>query len=111
MNVNQIVINALSPMKKPVSPNHYGGTAEEYIIFNYADERPIFHADDEEIFDQTEIQVHLFTRNNPQQYKKTIRRLLRSSGFSILNTQEFYESDTNYNHVVVECSINGEIND
>lgn len=34
------------------------------------DERPIFHADDEEIFDQTEIQVHLFTRKNPQQYKK-----------------------------------------
>ena len=81
MNVNQIVINSLSPMNKPISPNHYDGKAEEYIIFNYADERPIFHADDEEIFDQTEIQVHLFTRKNPQQYKKTIRRLLRSSGF------------------------------
>lgn len=111
MNVNPIVISALSPLGLPVSPNTYEGTADEYITFNYADERPTVRADDTDILDETEIQVHYFTRGNPQINKKAIRRLLRASGFTILNTFEFYESDTKFTHIVVEAWIEGVIND
>ena len=40
MNVNPIIISALSPLNLPVSANIYEGTADEYITFNYSDERP-----------------------------------------------------------------------
>jgi len=111
LNVNPIVISALSSLDLPVTANVYEGTADEYITFNYADERPTVRADDTDILDETEIQVHYFTRGNPQPNKKAIRRLLRASGFTILNTSEFYESDTKYTHVVVEAVIEGAIND
>ena len=111
MNVNPIIISALSSLDLPVVANVYEGTADEYITFNYADERPALRADDTDILDETEIQVHYFTRGNPQTNKKAIRRLLRASGFTILNTSEFYESDTKFNHIVVEAVIDGVIND
>ncbi len=111
MNINPIVISALSPLGLPVSANVYEGTADEYVTFNYADERPVVRADDTDILDETEIQVHYFTRGNPQPNKKAIRKALRASGFTILSTSEFYESDTKFTHIVVEAWIDGVIND
>ena len=111
MNINPIVISALSPLGLPVSANVYEGTADEYITFNYMDERATLIADDTDLYDTTVIQVHYFTKGNPQQKKKDIRRLLRAGGFVIHDTAEFYEIDTALNHVVVECSIDGVIND
>ncbi len=111
MNVNPIIISALSSLSLPVEPNEYTGKATDYITFNYSDERPALRADDEDLLDETTIQVHYFTKGNPQNNKKAIRRLLRAAGFSIINTSEFYESDTNYTHVVVESWIDGVIND
>lgn len=111
MNVNSIIIDALSSLNLPVSTNVYEGTANEYITFNYADERPVLRADDTDLYDKTEIQVHYFTKGNPQTNKKAIRRLLRASGFNIISTQEFYESNTKFIHVVVEAWIEGFIED
>ena len=79
MNINATVINALTSLKLPVHANVYNGTADEYITFNYADERPALRADDTDILDETTIQVHYFTRGNPQTNKKAIRRLLRAA--------------------------------
>ena len=111
MNINTMVINALSSLSLPVAANVYNGTADDYITFNYADERPVVRADDIDILDETTIQVHYFTRGNPQANKKAIRRLLRAAGFTIQSTQELYESDTGYFHVVVYAWIEGAIND
>ena len=61
-------------------------------------------------YDETEIQVHYFTRGNPQpNKKKAIRRLLRASGFTILNTSEFYENDTNLHISLSKAWIEGVI--
>ncbi len=111
MNINATVINALSSLGLPVHANVYNGTADEYITFNYADERPVVRADDVDILDETTIQVHYFTRTDPSTNKKAIRRLLRAAGFTIQSTQELYESDTQYFHVVVYAYIEGAIND
>lgn len=111
MNVNFMVVNALSSLSLPVSANVYNGTAEEYVTFNYADERPALRADDEDILDETTIQVHYFTRTDPSTNKKSIRRLLRAAGFTIQSTQELYESDTEYFHVVVYAYIEGAVDD
>ena len=93
----------------PVSPNEYSGEYDEYITFNYADERDAYYADDDAIFDRTEVQIHMFTRKNPQPFKNQIRRYLRKAGFTISNTVELYENDSKINHIVVECVIYGKI--
>lgn len=112
MNVNPIVIAALTPILGVApTPNKYDGDATDYITFNYTDERPALSADDEDIYDTTSIDVHYFTKGNPQANKKAIRRQMRAAGFSIMSTQEIYEDDTKYTHVIVSCSIGGYIDD
>lgn len=112
MNVNPLIVSALASMTPiPVTPASDKGTATEYIIFNYADERPEVSGNDNDLIDTTEMQIHYFTKGNPQANKKTIRRLLKAAGFTIINTQEFFETETRYNHVVVECEIDGAIDD
>lgn len=111
MNVNAIVKSALASLNLPIAANVYTGTADEYITFNYADERPALRADDEDVLDETTIQVHYFTRGNPQTNKKAIRRLLRAAGFTIQSTQETYEIDTGLTHVVVYAWIEGTVDD
>lgn len=111
MNINSIVKTALAPLGLPVYANVYTGTADSYITFNYADERPELRADDEDVLDETTIQVHYFTRGNPQAAKKAIRRLLRAAGFTIQSTQEMYEIDTGLTHVVVYAWIEGAVDD
>ena len=111
MNINSTVIAALTSLSLPVSANVYEGTADDYITFNYVDERPALRADDTDIMDETTIEIHYFTRGNPQNNKKALRRLLRVAGFTIISTSEFYETDTKLTHVIVEVWIEGEIND
>lgn len=111
MNVNPIIVSALASLSLPVAANVYAGAATEYITFNYADERPALRADDTDILDETTMQVHYFTKGNPQANKKAIRRLLRAAGFTIQSTTEIYESDTGYTHVIVYAWIEGDIED
>ena len=112
MNVNPLVISALRPiLGVDPSPNKYTGSASEYISFQYADERPEVSADDEDIIDSTTIQVHGYTKGNPQALKKAIRKALRSAGFLIQSTQEMHEDDTGYTHVIVYAQIEGFIDD
>lgn len=105
MNVNEKLIALLKPLGIPVKPDVYRGDAEEYIEFNYADERSILSADDLPIMDETTLQIHLYTKNNPIQLKKQIRRLLRLGGFIVVSSNQIYENDSGYSHVVITASI------
>ena len=88
MNVNQLIRSALGDMGMKIYPNFYSGDDEEYITFSYLDERPEFWADDEPIYDGTYVRVSLWTRNNPQKYKKQIRKRLRAAGFTVAERRE-----------------------
>jgi len=111
MNINSLIGTALAPLALPVYANFYEGTADEYIVFNYADERPALRADDNDELDETVIQVHYFTKTNPQSHKRNIRKYMRAAGFTIMSTSEFYESDMKYFHVIIEAWIEGSNDD
>jgi hypothetical protein len=116
-NINPIIIAALSPLNRPVSPDEYIPPNEgdlppdEYITFNYADERDVEYADDAPIADETTVQVHYFTKGDPHTNKKAIRKLLRSADFIINDTVQDKEIDTGYTHVIISASIGGDSDD
>lgn len=112
MDVNSKVESALSSICQ-IWPNVCPSKPKptEYMTYNYADERPELNADDTDVLDSTTIQVHYFTKGNPQANKKAIRKALRSADFAIQSTQELYEQDTGYTHVIVYAVIGGEIDD
>lgn len=106
MNVNPLIINALSPLNIQVWPDYYipetvdDIAPDEYITFNYADERPTSYADGEPLEEEATIQVHYFTKGDPTEKKKQIRKLLSSAGFIILEIMQLYEDDTKMTHVI-----------
>lgn len=103
--IHKLVLSALSSLDIPISADVYRGSAKEYITFNFADERPAVRADDIDIIDEASMQIHYFTKSNPLSVKRRIRQLLRNAGFTIIALQQFFESDTNFYHVVVEVWI------
>ena len=111
MNLNSIMQSAFSDMPMKTYPLFYKGDDVEYIVWQYLDERPSVNADDIDVYDITDVRVHLFTPRNPKKYKKQVRNRLRRSGFVILSTNEFYEDDTRYYHITVDASIEGVIDD
>lgn len=104
MSVSERLKSILGILKMPVKQDIYRGREEEYIVFNVPDERPALSGDDLSLVDEATVQVHYYTKNNPNPTKKKIRRLLRLGGFVITSTNQFYENDTGYTHVAVTAS-------
>lgn len=59
MTMNEILIQALSPVSLPIYPDTYTGQDVEYLVFNF-DATPILFGDDKPVYLQYLIQVHLF---------------------------------------------------
>ena len=110
MNVNGLISNALKSLGHPVYPDKYTGTAETYIIFNYEDDRGEVFADDEPEIDKAYLQIHLFCPGNfnYMTLKKQIRSKLFRAGFSYPSITSLYEKDTDKNHIIFQCEIEGE---
>lgn len=112
MNGNPIVMEALSDLGVPVRWLEYKGGAPEYIVFNDALNAPSLYADDCDALDTVIIQVHHYTRDDPNNGRvKQIRRRLRAAGFTILETLTTRDygsgKDTGYLHTVVRAQIEG----
>jgi hypothetical protein len=105
MNVKALIKSALLTLTIPVEALVYEGSATEYVIYNPADERAVEYANDDEEIIGAWAQVHYFTRGDPQAKKDQIRTLLKAAGFTVQSTQEFYEDDSKYFHVVHEVYI------
>ena len=111
MTVDSLIVSALSSLSLPVYADVYTGDEADYITFNYADERPALRADDTDIYDETTIQVHYFTKSIQTQQRKPFGGYYARVALLIISTSQFYEDDTKYRHVVVEAWIEGTIND
>lgn len=111
MNVNSLIKTALASLNLPIEADKYTGAVTEYIVFNYVSESPGVYADDADIEDETTVRINYYVKGNPHAKKETIRQLMRNAGFEISDTLIMYEEDTNYNHVIIECWIDGTIDD
>jgi hypothetical protein len=104
------VPNTAEPTKPHISPNVYKGTATTYIVFNYEDDRATEYEDNEPKSDTAYLQIHLFCPGdfNYNTLKKQIRSKLYLAGFSYPQISSFYEDDTDKNHLIFQCQIEGQ---
>lgn len=76
---------------------------EEYIVLTQIQDRLAFFADNEPMFEVTEVRLSLFTRKNYMKRKKEISYLLKASGITISDRQYIgFENDTKYHHYVID---------
>lgn len=107
MNANPLILSALSGVGCPVTAAPGKENADSYIIFNDADNRPAYYADDRDQWDKAAVLVHYYSREPVKSMTAAIKRRLRDAGFTLTGSQESFESGTKYIHVVIEAWIDG----
>lgn len=100
MTVYQNLKTALDEIGIPVERDYYTGPAEAYITVNIFDERPGVFGDCEDEAMAVTLDVDLWCRKDPSEYKRKIRKILREQNFAIVSINSFYENEENYYHVV-----------
>lgn len=108
--MNQKIYKAMGCFGIPVTPDFFGGGEEEYITFNYADDRATAFADDEPLLVEADMQIHYFlpAKKSYLEAKKQMRRALFEAGFTYPEVTEFVEPDGRgggTRHIVFECRI------
>lgn len=108
-SVNELVISALKQFDIPIALNNYDNkdNLDKYIVWNVSDDRGTYYADDIPLYDDVNIQVHLFINDNINylQLKKQIRNALVNKGFDYPSVTILHESEEKLNHIVFECAI------
>lgn len=110
MTVNEKIIQALSPFGLKVTPDFFGGGAEEYFTFNYADDRASDFGDNEPIHVVAYMQIHYFcpVKKDHLKLKKEVRKALMEAGFTYPVVIDATVSGDEERHLVFECSIENE---
>ena len=105
INVNQIIMQALSEINMSVSAETSLDATMPYINFNVTDDRGTAFSDDTAEYDKISVQVHLFTKLGYDyiDVKKQIRKKLHETGFSYPSVTTMNDDD--YNHIIFECEI------
>ena len=87
MNVNQKIENTLGVITENIWPLccPYESPPGKYIVYNPEIDSAECFADDEDQEWTLHMQIHLYTREDYMDDRKTIRKLLRKAGFTVKN--------------------------
>lgn len=113
MSINKLILDTLKPFNLPIKQDLYDDNETSYFIWNIADDRGGFDAENIVLTDIISIQVHLFVpiSFNYLNLKKQIRQALTKGGFSYPQINIFVEEDTKLRHIVYSCEIATESED
>lgn len=100
ININEFIINTLSPINVPKSLLIYEGTETTYIVFSeYLQQADSFSEDEEDITSHY-IALNLYTKGNNTELVTQIKTLMKNADFKRQSEHDLYEKDTKYfNHV------------
>lgn len=93
MNVDNLIMDTLSPLGYPIAKAKYNQTAETYIAFVEYNQAPRMNADDIELLTKHFYQVDVFSNRNYNQLVKDVKRLMKESGFGRMFESETYDED------------------
>ena len=102
MNINKLIIDTLSSFNLPIRYRRYSGNATSYITFFELNNLDDEFSNDEEECEVHSLQIDFFTKNDPNNIKKEIKKALKTN-FSEVTFQDLFESDTKYYHICFRC--------
>ena len=118
MDANSTIKKALERFSLPVFPEYYdknvrysenypniGNVSKGYFVFNYISETGALYGDNKELEDNTNLYIHLYTKEELIGKVKPIKQALEEYGFIITFVRRAKEKDTGYNHLTLEVSI------
>lgn len=102
MDINEILMNVLTPLYSKVAPKVYVGNEKTYCVFNYftmGDD----YGDDNPGHERYHIQIHVFFPlgfNSLSTIRQT-KQAVTSAGFTWPTSED--ASDEDRQHIVLEC--------
>lgn len=108
MNVNSKLLELENVTGLPTYPDKNESKSDEYITFNYADERDVLFGDDKPIEEAADMQVHVFVKCDYMDLKKKIKEFLINSGACGITFTSTYENETKKRHLIFEFEISEE---
>lgn len=96
VDANALLMELKAETGIEVAPDFYSGKANKYIVFVYADERPVMFADNSEQYITADIQVTLYTKGNINYMadKAKVKKALIDRGFNVRSISSFVERVT-----------------
>lgn len=107
MNVNEVIIQAVTPIVPVCVPDLYRPdageeAAEVYCVFNYTESPGVFGDDEPQAVNYaTQLHLYLPTGRTPIQLKRRLRRAMLDAGFIVGDFTN--ASDEEAQHYVLEC--------
>lgn len=96
--INSLIIEALKPLKVPVSFQKYNGKESTYItFFNYL-EHGEQYADNEEKATGYYIQIDVWSKNDYTELVENVRNAMKAAGFIRTSAADLFESDIKIYH-------------
>lgn len=102
MNINKIIKDTLVPLNLPVLYRKYSGDKDTYITFFTISNSDDDYSNDYEETEVFSLQIDLWTKRDPTELKKEIKKALKSKFYDI-TYQDLYEEDTKIYHIAFRC--------
>jgi len=96
--ISKILLDALTPLKIPVSFQKYSGKAKTYITFHEYLVSGEEYEDDEESLTAHYIQVDVWSKDDYTAIVKNVKEFLLKVGFKRLSEIDLYEEETKIYH-------------
>ena len=102
--INSLILEALKPLKIPVSFQKYKGKENTYItFFNYLKQGEEY-ADNEEKATGYYIQVDVWSKNDYTELVEKVKNAMKAAGFRRTSAVDLFEEDTKIYHKVIRFS-------
>ncbi|MVX64226.1 hypothetical protein GKZ28_11045 [Clostridium chromiireducens] len=96
--INKLVIQALKPLKIPVSFQRYSGKDSTYItFFNYLEQGEQY-ADNEEKATGYYVQVDVWSKSDYTEVVEKVENYMKAAGFTRTSAADLFEEDTKIYH-------------
>ena len=96
--ISKMILDALKPLKIPVSFQKYSGKAKTYITFHEYLVSGEEYEDDVESLTVHYIQVDIWSKDDYTDIVKNVKQLLLNVGFKRLNEIDLYEEEIKIYH-------------
>ena len=96
--INKVIIEALRPLKIPVSFQKYSGRSIEYITFHEYFQNGEEYEDDDESLTGHYVQVDVWSKGDYSNLVIQVKRLLSKKNFIRINEIDLYEEENRLYH-------------
>ena len=107
--INSLILQALRPLRVPVSFQKYSGKESTYITFFSYLEQGEQYADNEEKETGYYIQLDVWSKNDYTELVENVTNAMKAAGFRRTSAVDLFEEDTKIYHKAIRFFIHIEV--